>query len=1235
MTSLQQVAKARIVNTISARAVCVHRRSLTLLLVDEKYVFFCSRQDVSGKWIRFNDFSPPPDVEHVLGCSALEAYNCFVVVARCTNQKAVAIFLDLSSNLMNTWPLTAINGAVACDIDQHRRELVIVNAKSETFSVALRSVKDQPVNPDTKLLFEALVRMKGAVVPRPDEPPLQVCCQDLIGSFLILHGNGRIAAFETATLDVLWILEPTIFIYKPVYLVVDKFGPGFFVYASSTATDKAKSYRLEYCCPPDTSVGCSVGQFSRAVIPLTEQLVNLSLETAGLGLGTVAVIVQVDRQVFFWRVAHKSKVTLESKLVISSGEASVFRSNTILGTSSHGGSVVVPTASSVGHSSQPYLPGILCLSPGFGIPNSPVAVTITVGNVFVLLSMHEPKGGDQYWLGISHSDFRNAMSQADTNAADEESALDRLGKTFGLSESRRMSAVESGGEAEHGRDGGGKMHAFSPLLMLDSSACAAARRNLSVELKDGSFGLVLPTALVVGEVVAGPGKDQRPSTDIRVIQRAGLYRPSDAIPASVLNGSIDVTMGCFAYRSRKIVVATNLKELFWMDLSAFPNEANRDSARPTKPSAPIKVGVDVQSQTVSLTYLVAADVFLKLPTDRLTDSSARPNVVSGGIVGEMIFTVVGDSTGAVHFFLTSSEGVIQQGQFAAHSSPIAAVLLTGDPIRPLWRIGTSTSDKDAKPVAASRSVSLKLNKTGGTTSNYQITCNAIPGSAIVTIARDGEVKVWQPVFSPLPGSRPTIDRLMNMVGISWRMSGLFAAIATPGIYVSSASVDPTCMTALIATSNGFVIQWPIPGLVDAHTGSLASVRESVYSCKRHFAAISSMRVWVDAPNSTVQEVSGPDITKAGMITATRGPLSGTIGYTSAQLQTLCGNSTMASSSIDCSVVLWRFSLSNVLKGPDGSTKARYLNPIPCRKLFFSSVPRAAICVPVLHPSTDANKGRAQLAATGSSLTWKASAILNGIVVDLAEGPFYSLMNPEGFGGERSGATLERLASGDGDETQADEGKDADDSDEDDDTAAGSLEGNTFLDSSSNLRPGASVPAIPLIGHILKPNRLVAVTQKQIPKNRNSWTLLSDDWLHRAADTEVDQMETALNGLGEVLYVHPRQAKLYAGRSRPSSADRSGIDRGRSRSRSPSPSRTAALPDHKITVGVEPEISVMTGVRLPTDDPDFVPTRDDGLIATSKSGFRVLVTADHVNDKEIVVVRDGAFICSFCLFFKKN
>ena len=335
---------------------------------------------------------------------------------------------------------------------------------------------------------------------------------------------------------------------------------------------------------------------------------------------------------------------------------------------------------------------------------------------------------------------------------------------------------------------------------------------------------------------------------------------------------------------------------------------------------------------------------------------------------------------------------------------------------------------------------------------------------------------------------------------------------------------------------------------------------------------------------------------------------------------------MASSSIYCSIVLWRFSLSNVFRGADGSTKARYLNPIPCRKLFFSSVPRAAICVPVLHPHTDANKGRAQLAATGSSLTWKASAILNGLVVDVAEGPFYSLMNPEGFGGERSGATLERLSSGDGDEVQGkdnagDEDEIEQDEEEESDTVGGSFEGNVFLDASANLRPGASISAIPLVGQILKPNRLVSVTQKHIPKNRHSWTLLNDDWLHRAVvDSDVDQLETALNGMGEVLYVHPRQAKLYAGRSRPVSAtDKSGIDRGRSQSRSPSPSRTAVLPDHKITVGVEPEISVMTGVRVPSADPDFIPTRDDGLIATSKSGFRVLVTADHVNDKEIIMV----------------
>lgn len=1185
MTSLQQVVKDKISDR-SSYVLAVHRRSLSLLMKETaSNTVFAARQGNSGKWGTEVPFSVPVDVR-IIGGFVIEAYNCFVLMGTKENRSTTAIFLDLSCRLMNSWDIPSVSGVVSADVDQSRREIIAVSSNGDMSSIVIRSMSDNPKNPNSKLIFEALVALKSKIPLAPKETPRQIVAQDLTGVVIVLKSSGTVLCFETATHTLVWELNASLFVYRPIYICANKFGPGFFIY---TQSDENLDLRLEYWSPPDTSVACNAGQFRKTTIPITAKVICLAIETISMSYGTAAVIIQADCKVRLWRIGEDNvSITLEAELMLTSKYTGIFPYRTLDKTTRKGG--VIQTKDPI------ISMGTILFTAGDGIPDSPLAITFAVDNVFALFSVHKPTSSDREWWDMPKEVF--------TSTAQESRQMMQTNFTETFSDKTIRTTFNDDDTAEFDNrevpvasfSEGGRAVMFAPNSAIDSSLNASRRRSLAIEMKEGVAELVLPSALLVTQRKSS-------SQSIALIRRAGIYDCND-VSERVLQEFLGVSRGSFAFRARKLLVLTNLNELFWMPLP--PDSQSKLQAAAFKPT-PLKAGLDV-AKSAHPTCLTCADVFLRLPQDKLTDSSDYPNAVGGGLLGELVLSLVGDSNGQVHYYITSNESVVRSGQFQAYNgSPIVSILTTGDAVRPLWRIGTSATTVPIDSASRGGAASMKVTRGVSMVGRTQITCIPIPGSGIATMDRDGDVRVWQPVFTLIQGAKASVDRVLSVTELSWKMTGTFSAISNPQLFVSSACLDPTCSTILVSSSGGHVLQWNIPGLVNNPSSEgISTSRESIFACKRHDAKITSMRVWLDAPSTSILDAPNTNGMSSG---ARLGASNNTLGYTLQQLKLISGNSSFATCSTDCSIVLWRFT---PLSKPSRTENSLFITPVPCRRLFFSTSPEAAIAYPIpssAAPSEDHNVG------TGSRLVWRLSTIIRGAVTTVSESHYYSMFDSSGFGGESTGATLEPrgLAS---DEAY-------DEADEFISLAHAELSNqlNQFLETQME------ASTMPTIGNVVLPNKLITLTPKCLDSGLSSWNLLHSKWGQRIEVTDVPTgaIETRLSGLGEILTEHPRHDKLYRAIELPA------------RPRSPSPERLIAeiprapgLPQRKIELGTDPEISAMPRLNRPDSIAPIATVQADGTMKMLVNGLYIVARPDQVD--QFKTLRKDTVINLFLLLF---
>ena len=150
-------------------------------------------------------------------------------------------------------------------------------------------------------------------------------------------------------------------------------------------------------------------------------------------------------------------------------------------------------------------------------------------------------------------------------------------------------------------------------------------------------------------------------------------------------------------------------------------------------STPIRVEFNIKHQTIP-SVILHADVFVQLPNSDINPSTkiwskgATSKVYDETHQKQCLYSLfmIGDSDGNINYAILNENNVITTNSFKAHNSPIVAILSTGDPVRPLWRVGTTVKG---------------FNEEGN------VCPIAIPGSALITIGSDGEVKTWQPQFA--------------------------------------------------------------------------------------------------------------------------------------------------------------------------------------------------------------------------------------------------------------------------------------------------------------------------------------------------------------------------------------------------------------------------------------------------------------------------------------------------------
>lgn len=479
----------------------------------------------------------------------------------------------------------------------------------------------------------------------------------------------------------------------------------------------------------------------------------------------------------------------------------------------------------------------------------------------------------------------------------------------------------------------------------------AEQNFFSVNKTMSMFQIVAPfSVLVYNKAVSDPADNSMSETEMFLCTRKGL------INVFKYNGNIadlceelSFTKLSFAFRTGKLFIFTDYKEGYLYDISS----------NLTHPEAPVRINLNMK-KSCSTMIVVAADVALlhpqfkpKHPHQSKKGSFLTAEEVEN--IGTYTVYFLGDSDGNVHFTICHKASVVSNGILRAHSSAITKISTTGDAIRPLWRVGSSRSYDNST----------------------QIVPNSVPGSAIVTTSKDGEVKVWQPIFTHPQGGRgrAAIDRVFLEFSLSWRMVGLF----TTGVKtandpysrsVQSISLDPTCMTVLLGFQNGTIQQWCIPGLVDLDNGQLNTVHKPIWSSNLHTNSVTELNVWLHQSNTTIADV---DVSKqnerrieviAELAAYIKGAPNRTVGYKLQHLRELSRNSSMTSSSGDRSIILWGFEVSKSVS----DFVSFYLMPYPARRFFFSSSPRHGIC----SCYTSSTKPEHNM--------WKISALVNGIVV---------------------------------------------------------------------------------------------------------------------------------------------------------------------------------------------------------------------------------------------------------------
>ena len=132
---------------------------------------------------------------------------------------------------------------------------------------------------------------------------------------------------------------------------------------------------------------------------------------------------------------------------------------------------------------------------------------------------------------------------------------------------------------------------------------------------------------------------------------------------------------------------------------------------------PLRLELDIRQQAKASALLVS-DVSITVAEKKKI--RGRIETVERTVDGYHSLMFFGDSDGKVNYVIAERLTTICTSSFKAHNSPVVAIMATGDGCLPLWKVR-------AKEVALGSKAK-------------RIVSAVSAGSAIVTVARDGEVE---------------------------------------------------------------------------------------------------------------------------------------------------------------------------------------------------------------------------------------------------------------------------------------------------------------------------------------------------------------------------------------------------------------------------------------------------------------------------------------------------------------
>ena len=279
--------------------------------------------------------------------------------------------------------------------------------------------------------------------------------------------------------------------------------------------------------------------------------------------------------------------------------------------------------------------------------------------------------------------------------------------------------------------------------------------------------------------------DKKPTSTLFMTSK-GVRESKSSMNAELVNSVVKFEHIDIACRA-SILGATSAnfaREIFFFDLSSSSSSSGAAGAgkggllQPTQSSA-ITYELDLNKGS-KVTACAVADIAILLPAsekvgkgligsgppkDVLVPHSSSSNTNNlippqpPTVIGVQALMLIGDSDGRVHYCIATkaqpsmpsgpaSFTVLQSSSWTAHKAPIVALATRADAVRPLWRIAVTLNNGLPQPAAA-------------------------PGSAVISLARNGEVNIWQPDFTTSTAIRSKPELVLTVFTPQFHLSGTF------------------------------------------------------------------------------------------------------------------------------------------------------------------------------------------------------------------------------------------------------------------------------------------------------------------------------------------------------------------------------------------------------------------------------------------------------------------------------